>query len=227
MAGVYAVIFDVDGVLVDSYDAHFQSWRRLGDERGLVMTEAQFTATFGRTSREIIEELWPEQGFSAQEIQQLDDRKEELYRRVMEEAFTAIDGAAELIDELAAAGFRLAVGSSGPPKNVDLVLRKLARRDLFGGVVTGADVTRGKPDPQVFLLGAEKLNVPPARCAVIEDAPAGVSAAKAAMMQCVGLASSAHAVDKLAHADRVVRSLRELSAAALAELIDGASIGAR
>ena len=91
-----AVIFDVDGVLVDSYTAHLESWRALARERGChEMTEDEFRATFGRTSREIIAEMWTEDELSAAQIGELDDRKEELFREMLRSDFQAMPGAAE------------------------------------------------------------------------------------------------------------------------------------
>jgi len=217
---VLGVIFDVDGVLVDSYAAHFESWQRLGRELGFTMSEAQFVATFGRKSHEIIVEFWPHLATSDLRVRELDDRKEELFREIIAANFPAMDGAVELIDALQAAGFALAVGSSGPPANVGLVLDQLARRDKFKAVVTGRDVARGKPDPQVFELAADRLGLPPARCVVVEDAPAGVAAAKAAGAKCLGLASAGHDPAVLSAADRVVRSLREVNASEIRRLID-------
>ena len=221
MTEPFGVIFDVDGVLIDSYAAHFESWQRLGREVGFQMTEQQFVQTFGRTSREVICEILPRFATSAERISELDDRKEELYREIISQDFPAMDGAGGLIDALAAAGFRLAVGSSGPPPNVQLVLEHLQRREKFRGVVTGVDVTRGKPDPQVFLLAAERLGLPPARCVVVEDAPAGVAAAKAAGAKCLGLASSGRDPAVLAKADRVVKSLCEVGPKDFADLLTG------
>lgn len=215
-----AVIFDVDGVLVDSYDAHFRSWRDVLRERGLDMTEAEFAQTFGRTSREIIRRFWGDAVDDAT-ARAIDDRKEALYRQMVREAFPAMEGAVALIDALRAAGFMLAVGSSAPPENVLLSLDGLGRRDAFAAVVTGRDVTRGKPDPQVFLLGAERLGVAPGHCAVIEDAPAGVRAAAAAGMTSVALLGTARRETLLeAGACATVASLRELSPAGLVELMD-------
>ncbi|MBY0273742.1 HAD family phosphatase [Candidatus Binatia bacterium] len=214
------MIFDVDGVLVDSYDAHFRSWRDVLRERGLDMTEADFADTFGRTSREIIRRFWGDAVDDAT-ARAIDDRKEALYRDIVREAFPAMEGAITLLDQLHAAGFALAVGSSAPPENVLLTLDGLGRRELFAAVVTGRDVTRGKPDPQVFLLGAERLGVAPERCAVIEDAPAGVRAAAAAGMASVALLGTAPRETLVeAGAWATVASLRELSPATLAELID-------
>jgi beta-phosphoglucomutase len=215
-----AVVFDVDGVLVDSYDAHMRSWLLMGREHGLAITEEEFASTFGQTSREIIARFWGSE-LSPQDVEALDARKEAIYRDLIRERFPAMDGAVELIDALADAGFRLAVGSSGPPANVELTLDRLGRASRFTAVVTGRDVTRGKPDPQVFQIAAERLRVPPARCIVVEDAPVGIVAARAAGMASVALVGTV-AADRLAAADLVVRSLRELDAGQLAALLDRA-----
>jgi len=214
-----AVIFDVDGVLVDSYDAHFRSWRDVLAENGLTLDEAGFAQTFGRTSREIIASFWGDDVDDAR-AREIDDRKEALYRDLVRVDFPSMAGAVQLIDALRAAGFLLGVGSSAPPANVELTLDCLGRRDAFAAIVTGRDVTRGKPDPQVFLLGAERLGVPPRRCVVIEDAPAGVRAAAAAGTVPVALLGTAPA-ETLAEAGavRVVRTLDELSPELLARLI--------
>jgi beta-phosphoglucomutase len=214
------VIFDMDGVLIDSYDAHYESWQRLGREVGLAMSEEQFLRSFGRTSREVLAEFWPAMARTGDDVARLDARKEALFREIISKEFPVMDGAVELIDALAAAGLRLAVGSSGPPTNVGLTLDRLERKAAFTGVVTGADVTRGKPHPEVFLIAAERLGVPPRRCVVIEDAPAGIEAAQAAGMRCIGLASTGRDVASLAAADLVVRSLREISVPTVLALID-------
>ena len=211
-----AVIFDVDGVLVDSYQAHFQSWRQMLAEKGVEFTEEEFRATFGRTSRDIIAELYDGK-LTDEQIRELDERKEALYRDILRQEFPAIDGAVELVDALATAGIKLAVGSSGPNENVALTLECLGRSDAFAARVTGSDVTRGKPDPQVFLLAAERLGVSPAECVVVEDAPAGVEAANRAEMASVALTGTATR-EQLAEADVVVESLRELTVEQLQEL---------
>jgi beta-phosphoglucomutase len=205
-----AVLFDVDGVLVDSYAAHRRSWQRLAAEQGLPFSAEEFRRSFGRTSRESIPCFWPGR---ASEAARLDARKEELFRTEIRESFPAMDGARELVQALHAAGFALAVASSAPPENVELTIERLALRDCFGAAVTGRDVERGKPDPQVFLLAAERLGVPPARCAVVEDAPAGVLAAHRGGMKPVALLSTGRRRDDFAAAppELVVSSLRELA----------------
>lgn len=215
------VIFDVDGVLVDSYDAHFESWQIVGRARGFEFPEQLFLRTFGRTTREVLAEAFGPTRFTPAQIAELDVCKESVFRDILARQFPAMDGAAELIDQLHAAGFRLAVGSSGPPENVQFVLQHLQREALFHAVITGADVTRGKPDPQVFLLAAERLQLGPQSCAVIEDAAAGIRAAKQAGMTCIALLSKGHSPADAREADHVVRSLRELSPALVQRWLAG------
>ena len=128
-------------------------------------------------------------------------------------------GAGRLMRELHAAGFALAIGSSGPPENVEVVARRLSQGRLLGATVHGLEVPRGKPDPAIFLLAASRLHVPPARCVVVEDAPAGIAAARAAGMAVVAVTGTAPR-EKLTGADLIVDSLTELSASAIAALID-------
>lgn len=214
-----AVIFDMDGVLIDSYHAHYRSWLEMAEPEGLSFTEAEFATTFGHTSREIIARFWGEGRYDDAQIAELDRRKEAAYRKIIETDFPDMPGAVELLRSLRAAGFRLAVGSSGPPENVAMVLEKLDARELFDAVVTGADVRRGKPDPEVFLLAAQRLGVVPGNCAVIEDAPAGVAAANAAGMTSVGLLSTGRTRKDLVAARAVVESLDDLTPQLLHELI--------
>jgi beta-phosphoglucomutase len=216
-----AVIFDMDGVLVDSYKAHYQSWRSAAQRIGLHLDEKEFAATFGRTSREIIEYLWGQGRLSDAEIAAFDERKEADYREIIAVDFPHMPGAKELLVTLDKDGFKLAVGSSGPPENVEMVLNKLDARQLFGAAITGRDVTRGKPDPQVFLLAAERLGVPPARCVVVEDARPGILAAHAAGMKAVGVVSTGRVHADLDIADRIVSSLEELAPPDFKLLIDG------
>ena len=217
MPNDYAVIFDVDGVLTDSYIPHFQSWQRMFGEIGVDFTDDQFRSTFGRTNRDIFAELYPGD-MNEQRSRALGDRKELLYREIITESFTPLPGAVELIDALFAAGFKLAVGSSGPPENVALTLEKLGRANRFSAVITGADVQNGKPNPQVFLLAAERLGVPPRQCAVIEDAPQGIEAANRAGMTSIAILGTTDAAN-LSHAKLIVAGHSELSPAKIQSLI--------
>lgn len=221
MAAELAVIFDMDGVLVDTFEAHLESWNVVAHEEGAEMTRQQFAETFGRTSREIIAMLWPEKADDADAIRQFDDRKEAAFREIIAKDFPAMPGVGELLSSLAADGIAMAVGSSGPTENVALVVEKLGVGELLGALITANDVTRGKPDPQVFLLAAERLGIAPERCIVVEDAQAGVAAARAAGMHCVGIASTGRTREELADADVVIDSLSELTPEVFRRLANG------
>ncbi len=215
-----AAIFDMDGVLIDSYWAHFQSWQSIAEDTGRAMTQEAFARTFGRTSREVIPTIWPEKQFSSDEIAALDAKKEKAFRRILEKEFPAMPGARELVNSLDLAGFAVAVGSSGPPENVEMAIDRLGIRHTVHAVVTGADVHRGKPDPQVFELAAARLDHQPQRCVVFEDAPDGVQAGHAAGMVVVALVSTGRDKQSLSHANLVVESLEELSPQTLRDLIE-------
>jgi beta-phosphoglucomutase len=215
-----AVIFDMDGVLVDTYHAHYKSWLMMAEREDLHFTEAEFAPTFGRTSREIIAHFWGGGRFNDAEIAALDAMKEAAFREIITQKFPAMQGAKELLATLHKNGFKLAVGSSGPPENVAMVVERLDARHLFGAIVTGMDVTRGKPDPQVFLLAAERLGVPPSRSVVVEDARPGLEAAHAAGMKAVGLVSTGRTREELAEADLLAATLMELSPEVFCKLIE-------
>lgn len=219
MAEPWGVIFDMDGVLVDSFQAHYESWQSLANEVGVTYSAEAFRRTFGRTGREIIHEEWGRSDWPVAHVDELVHRKELLYREIVERDFPAMDGAADLIGSLAAAGSRVAIGSSGPPGNVELAIERLAIRPHLAAWVTGHDVARGKPDPEVFLTAAERMALPPGRCIVIEDSPPGIEAARRARMACVGLISTGHTPADAVGATLAVPSLRDLTPQRLLRLL--------
>ncbi|MEI7910815.1 MAG: HAD family phosphatase [Verrucomicrobiota bacterium] len=214
-----AVIFDMDGVLVDSFEAHRVAWMAMFQAEKIDFDPAQFTAVFGRTSREIIALLCGPGRYTDAQVKALDDQRECAYRDAIRGTFPAMPGARELITALSRDGFALALGSSGPPENAELVLEALGVRDLFDAVVTGRDVRKGKPDPEVFITAASRLGIAPNLCAVIEDAPAGIAAAIAGGMLGIGLASTGRTHQDLEQARVVVDSLFELSPASIRQLL--------
>jgi beta-phosphoglucomutase len=219
-----AVIWDVDGTLVDTAGQHFRAWERVCGELGRPFTRADFAATFGWRNPEIIAQLFGDR-FSETEVDDIGRRKEEYYRAAARETgVQLLPGVQGLLEGLKAAGFAQAVGSSAPPGNLDLLLGLTQTAGFFDVVVSGDDVHRGKPDPEVFQLGADKLGLPARWCVVMEDAVAGVQAAQAAGMKCVAVTFVGHhPEDKLraAGADRVVRTREEVTAADVERLIDG------
>ena len=210
------VIFDMDGVLVDSYDAHLESWRRLAAELRQSLTDDQIGSTFGRTSRDIIRLLFAVHDDAS--IKRLDARKESLYRDLVRGKVPAMPGAVEFVKSCHAAGMKLAVGSSGPAENVQLVCHELEIGSLLNAVVTGDDITHGKPDPEVFLTAAARLGLKPQKCVVIEDAPVGVEAARRAGMRCVGLIGT-YSRETLSAASLVIAAFSELDAGQVVRLL--------
>lgn len=217
----FAAIWDVDGTLVDTAEQHFRAWVKLAAEIGRPFTRADFAATFGRRNPEIIRQLFEPDADDAR-VAELGEQKETHYRTsVRAEGVTLLPGVGRLLKEIAAAGWPQAVGSSAPRANLDLLLGATGIAPYFAAVVGQEDTTRGKPDPQVFLVAAERLGVEPGRCVVFEDAAAGVEAARAGGMKCVAVRFVGHhPADKLAAAgaDLVVESLDEVTADTVAQL---------
>ena len=204
----YAVLWDMDGVLVDTAPFHRQAWETLSQEAGFPMSNEDFRHTFGWRNKEILRELIGP-GISDERVIELGDHKEELYRDLVWGNVKPLPGATELLRKLHRAGFRQAVASSAPRANIELILEELGIEDYFAVVLCDRDVERGKPDPQVFLQAAQRLDVTPACCLVIEDAVMGVRAAKGAGMACLAVATT-HPAEGLGEADRVVASLTEV-----------------
>lgn len=215
----FAAIFDWDGVIIDSSRAHEIAWDRLGEETGRELPDGHFKAGFGRKNDHIIPRIlkW---AVPPEEVVRLGRRKEALYREVLRELGIApLPGAREFLEALQGAGVPCAVGSSTERENIDTIMGIIGFGKYFATIVAADDVTRGKPDPQVFLLGAERLGVAPARCVVFEDAFAGLEAARAGGMKAVGVATTHPAGQLRGHADRVVHRLDELSVAELTALL--------
>jgi beta-phosphoglucomutase len=219
-----AVLWDMDGTLVDTAELHFAAWVRLMQELGRPFSRADFAATFGLRNPEIFAHLFGEGRYSEAELAALGERKEEFYRAAAGQGVTLLPGVGELLQGLHAAGFKQAVGSSAPRANLELILRLTDTQRYFEAVVSMEDTQRGKPDPQVFLVGAQRLGVPPARCLVVEDAVAGVQAAKAGGMKCIAVRFVGHhPAEKLhaAGADLVVPSLAGVSVETVRRLLQG------
>jgi beta-phosphoglucomutase len=216
-----AVIWDVDGTLVDTAELHFRAWVELCRDLGCDFTRADFAATFGRRNAEIIRHLFGDR-FDDAAIDDLGNRKEELYKAAARQGVALLPGARELLEGLHAAGYRQAIGSSAPRGNIDLILELTGTERFFDAVSSAEDTQCGKPDPQVFLVAAEKLGVPPPRCVVMEDAVAGVQAAKAGGMKCVGVTFVGHHPDeslRRAGADLVVKTLEQVSVETIRRLL--------
>jgi beta-phosphoglucomutase len=194
----------MDGVLVDTAPFHYQAWRELFAGEGKELTEDEFRATFGLRNDAILRQNLGE--MPPERLGELGRKKEELFRAAIRGHAEALPGALELVRRLRERGVKEAVVSSAPRQNVETLLEALGLKDDFDSVVAEEDAERGKPDPQGYLVAAERLGEKTADCVVIEDAPGGVEAAKRAGMRCIGLAAERDS-GTLAEADLVVRSL--------------------
>jgi beta-phosphoglucomutase len=212
----WGVIFDMDGVLIDSYRAHFLSWRQMLRNHGLDITEEQFKATFGQTNQDIFSSLYPT--IPPADYPALAEEKETAFRDIIKTDFPEMEGASRLVADLHGAGAVLAIGSSGPPQNLEVLLEKLPGGEYFSAVTSGSEISRGKPDPEVFKKTALKMGLPPAKCVVVEDAVAGVRAGKGAGCAVIALTGTARR-EQLSEADVVVDSLRELTPDTFKELL--------
>jgi beta-phosphoglucomutase len=163
------VIFDLDGVLVDTGWAHRQSWYDLAEKEGFSMTDEFFYSTFGMQNYMIIPMLLGRDA-AINEVNRLSDWKEQRYREIIAEKLVPAKGAKALLSDLKSENFLLAVGSSAPRANLELVLKSTDLQDYFDAYVTSQDVTNGKPAPDTFLKAAEKLSLGPKHCIVVEDA---------------------------------------------------------
>ena len=211
------VIFDLDGVLVDTGWAHKQSWYDLAEKEGFSMTDEFFYGTFGMQNYMIIPMLLGRNAAS-DEINRLSDWKEQRYREIIIEKLVPADGAKTLLCDLKSENFLLAVGSSAPLENLELMLSQTGLQEYFDAFVSSKDVTNGKPAPDTFLKAAEKLSLSPDRCVVVEDAVQGVDAGKAAGMSVVAVTTTRSRTD-LHKADIIVDSLAQLQTRQFLELL--------
>ncbi len=180
------VIFDMDGVIVDSHPVHKKAWRRFLELQGKKPDDTDLDFIMdGRKREEILRHFLGE--LSDEDVQNLGHQKDALFREEAT-AMQVIEGLPEFLEQLTQANIRLAVGSSGSDGRVNHVLQLFGLRRFFQVVVTGDQVSAGKPDPAVFQLASKELGVPPSETLVFEDSVSGVKAAQAAGMKCIGIA---------------------------------------
>lgn len=190
---IEAVIFDLDGVIVSTDDLHYQAWQKLADQEGIPFDRTvneRLRGVSRMASLEILLER-SSRAYTASQKGSLADRKNERYRQMLEHLTPGdiLPGAMEFMRKLRKRAVKLAVASSS--RNAGAILKRIGLGDFFDATADGNDISRSKPDPEVFLLAASRLNVQPRHCVVVEDALAGVEAALAGGMKvlAVGYAS--------------------------------------
>lgn len=208
-----AVIWDMDGVLVDTGEAHYQTWAKTLAEIGIPFSREQFRLSFGMNNAGLLTSL---SGIDSRLgkpltedfITEISELKERLFRQEMRGKVQLFPGAREWLERLSQQGCRQAIASSAPQENVDALVDGLGIRAFFQALLSAGKMP-GKPDPAVFLLAAEVLGAAPQRCVVVEDAVSGVEAARRAGMKCLAVTNT-NPAEALAGADVIVNSLLEL-----------------
>ncbi len=216
MGARHALLFDLDGVVVDNMRFHEDAWREFFGRRGIPMDHDDFFRnTSGMPTRDVLSYFF-KRAVSAEEAAALGSAKEAIYRELYRPHLRPLAGLVELLESARAFGVKAGVGTGSLPENVSFVLDGLDLRRHFSTVVGAADVKKGKPDPETFLLLAERLGAPPERCVVFEDSLLGEKAARAAGMRLVAVTTS-HAAAEFAAPDLAVSDFRGLTVENLAE----------
>jgi beta-phosphoglucomutase len=184
---IKAFIFDLDGVLTDTAEYHFRGWKRLADEEGIPFTREDNEALRGIPRRDSLLKVLKGRHYPEEKIQEMMERKNNYYLEFIREItpHDLLPGARELLEEIRAAGLQSAIGSAS--KNAGEVIDRLGIHSLLDAISDGYSVERQKPAPDLFLHAAKQLGLPPAECAVVEDAAAGVEAALAGGFRTIGI----------------------------------------
>jgi len=214
-----AIIWDLDGVIVDTAPFHFEAWREIFDGLGRDFGEQDFKRTFGLRNEDIFRAICGDI-LPPEEMKALSEKKEALYREKAKDKIKPLPGALKLINSLKERGFKFALFSSTPIENINLALSRLKIEGHFSVIISDKEVKRGKPDPEGFLLAAKDLGVEAKRCIVLEDAIGGIRGAKAAGMKCIAVEST-HPMESLGEADLVVKSLELLTPEDVEKIIEG------
>lgn len=223
MREVRAVLWDMDGTLIDSEEFHWISWRDTLATDGLTIAHEQFLSSFGQRNDSIIPQ-WLGPAATPERIARISKAKEELYRHlVRRDGISPEPGVATWLHRLHQRGWLQAIASAAPRANIDAVLEALSATHIFQGIVSAEDVDRGKPDPEVYLKAASRVGASPDKCVVVEDAVAGVEGARSAGMRTIGVSHKG----KHLPADIVVESLDLLDSEAFDTLLPGSSFVAR
>jgi beta-phosphoglucomutase family hydrolase len=205
---IKGVLWDMDGVLVDTGDFHYQAWSNTLDPYKIPFSREQFNETFGMNNWSILVLLLGPQ-LNQDTYTRISNQKEDSFRQVIRGNVQLLPGVMATLEYLRSRGIRQAIASSAPPENIAVLVDELHIRDRFEAVVS-AYAMAGKPAPDVFLAAARAIGTEPRDCLVIEDAVLGVKAAKAAGMACLAVTNT-HPAENLRQADRVVASLLDIS----------------
>ena len=215
----FAVIFDMDGVIIDSNPYHKEAWLQFADKYNVELKEEEVPEKiFGKTNTTALRDVFQKE-FSPEENFKMGEEKEAIYRELHGKEMEPISGFREFIQMLKDNGIPMAVATNAPVSNVDFIMEKIGLRDYFKVVIDASSVKHGKPDPEIYLKSAERLGVPPERCIVMEDSVPGAEAGIRAGMKVVTITTS-HSKEELDHTDLVIDGYEELTMEKLISLFD-------
>jgi beta-phosphoglucomutase len=214
----WAAIFDMDGTLIDNTPYHFKSWQALFKKygKGELSKETYYTEISGVPIMTTLKRLFGDDHDEVS-LKELLKEKEEFYRKEYAPYLVAINGLENFLSEMKSGGVKMAMATSATIEDIDFILNRIPIRDDFDEIVNTSMVSRPKPNPDIFLKAAEKLNMEPSRCIVFEDSIAGIKAANSAGMKVVGI-TTAHPAHDLHPVDLVINDYTELTPHKLAEL---------
>ena len=203
-----ALIFDMDGVIVDNSEYHYKAWMEFASRHGFNITQNDVKSWLGNTSRMVINRLYNKE-LDNSTIKVLSNEKEEIYREIYSDWIKPVNGLKIFLELMSDNGILLGIATAASTANVDFVLKKTQLSSFFKIVTDASMIKNGKPDPEVFLKTAELLGVEPSHSIVVEDAMHGITAARSAGMKVIALTTT-HLREELGHADLVVKDFSHL-----------------
>lgn len=205
-----AVIFDIDGTLIDNNSYHIKAWQQFYKERNRTLTEEEYKEHFnGKTNTDVLAHVF-KNPLSAEETDRYTSEKEDLYRKLYAPHIAPVKGLLNLLQQIDSAGIPMAIATSGIKVNIDYMFNHIPIEHYFKTVIYSKHIKKGKPDPEIYFLTAEKLSILPANCVVFEDSVAGVQSAKLAGMKVIAITTT-HAKEELTLADKIITDYEEIS----------------
>ena len=202
---IRAVIFDLDGTLIDNNSFHLISWKRYLKNMGREISEEEYKMHInGRTNKDAVEYIYGRK-MKEEEAMVYALEKEEIYRKLYKPLIKPVAGLLQFLHELEKRGIPMAIATSGIQVNIDFMFDNIPIKKYFSVVVNSSHIKHGKPDPEIYLKAASMLDVPPKRCLVFEDSVVGIQAARAAHMKVFAIATT-HSKEELATADMVIEN---------------------
>lgn len=210
MSELKAVLFDLDGTLIDNNDVHFKAWKKYLKDNEIQISDEDFKDNIsGRTNQDVIEHIYDKK-MSKEEAEKYYLKKEEIYREMYKNDIAPIKGLIEFLKDLKENNVIMAIATSGIQVNIDFMFDNVPIKEYFQVVIDSSDISKGKPDPEIFLVTAEAVKIAPGNCIVFEDSTSGVQSGKAAGMKVVALTTT-HTKEELSEADLVINDYTEIT----------------